>query len=621
MLTADITETSYLDPSTRTATLNDIFLRRLEEAGRDLAYHTEEAPGQFRPVYWPEARRRVLSIAAGLRGLGVSRGDRVAILSEVRSAWVDIDFANLVGGTVTVGIYPTLPPDQVRYILDHAGAVCLFVESTAALAALAPALGTLSSLRTVVVLDPPHAATEGLRTLSWEELLRDGGAVLDTDGDGPWIAEARKARPEDLVTLVYTSGTTGPPKAARLTQANLHYVTETVSGLLHLGPQDRSIVYLPLAHVLQRYTIYLGLKLGLQAWYSRDLKRLPELLLRVRPTVLAAVPRVLEKIHARALATAEGGGPARKLVFDWAMGVGGLHAASSREGRSLGPLQHLQHLVADRLVFTRIREKLGGELKWVVSGGAPLAPAISEWFHSAGVLVIEGYGLTETSAPATTNLPEAFRFGTVGRAIPGTEVEIAADGEVLIRGPGVFAGYDRDEAATARAFDERGFFRSGDIGTLDGDGYLRITDRKKDILITAGGKNVPPANIEHLIKEHRLIGQALVAGDKKPYLVALIALDPDEAPLWAREQGLSDDLAALSAHPAVLEAVGAHIAWTNGKLARYEQIKAWSLLPVPFTVENGLLTPTMKLKRREISAQFAEVLAQMYRRETGQIGE
>lgn len=609
-----------MDPAAPNDTLNDILLRRLDERGRDLAYHKEEAPGRFRPVYWTEARRRVLSLAAAIREAGLERGDRVAILSEVRSCWVDADFANLVGGTVTVGIYPTLPPDQVRYILDHAEVRLLFVETPAQLEALAPVLAALPNLRRIVLFDgapPPSVAN----AQCMDDFLDDGGRRLDKDGEEPWISEARLARPEDTVTIVYTSGTTGPPKGARLSHRNLAYVTRTVASLLDLGPADRSIVYLPLAHILQRYTIYLGLHLGLQAWYSRDLKRLPELLGVVRPTVLAAVPRVLEKIHARALATAEQGGPARKTVFDWAMGVGGLASAAAREGRGLRPFHQVQHRLADRLVLRRIREKLGGSLRWVVSGGAPLAPSISEWFHAAGVLVMEGYGLTETSAPATTNLPDAFRFGTVGKPIPGTSVRIAEDGEVIVRGPGVFGGYWKDAAATGRAIDAEGWFRTGDVGEIDADGYLRLTDRKKDILITAGGKNVPPANIEGLLKEHPLIGQALVAGDRKPYLVALITLDPEEAPLWAKAHALPQDLAALAQEPLVQKEVGAHVAATNARLARYETIKAWSLLSVPFTVDNGLLTPTMKVKRREILHQFGDVVDQLYRREAPQPGE
>lgn len=603
-------------------TLVDVVLAAMRERNKEVAYHEEAGPGQFRAVHWPEARSRTLAIAAALRARGFLRGDRCGIWCDVRSEWVSVDFANILLGLVTIGIYPTLPADQTQYILAHAEVGVLFVEKQSQIDAIAPLLPLCPNLGLLVGIDPNLRPPDGLTVpmMNLESLVQEGLHLLMGAGEESLLEEAQKARPDDLVTVVYTSGTTGKPKGAMLTHRNLVYVTVAVGRLLEMGSEDRSVVYLPLAHILQRYTVYLGVHLGIQAWYTRDIANIGDTIRIVRPTVLAAVPRVLEKIHARAQATADRLPGPRKAIFEWSIDLGHAFSLKSMAGEPLSMLLRIQHRIADRLVHSKIRERLGASLRFVVSGGAPLAQDLSKWFHAAGILVIEGYGLTETSAPATTNLPQAFRFGTVGRAIPGTTVRIADDGEILVRGPGVFTGYWKDDEATRAAMTDDGFFRTGDVGTLDPDGFLRITDRKKDILITASGKNVPPANIENLIKEHRLIGQAIVVGDRRPYLVALVALDPDEAPGWASEQGHGDlPLEQIAQLPDVQQEVARHMASTNGRLARFESVKAWSLLPTPFTVENGLLTPTLKLRRREILQRFPDVIEALYRREAGPV--
>ncbi len=595
-------------------TLNALLLWRWDHADGNPAYY-KEVDDRFLPVTWPEAKRETLELCGGLWARGLERGDKAAILANVHHEWVQCDFANLAMGLVTVGIYPTTTTEQIEYILNHSESRFLVVENQELLDHVAPAVAAYKELQFIATIDKGLRAPDGLTLplFSLSDLRTEGATWLAQHGDEQVFERAMAAEPDDLATLVYTSGTTGPPKGAMLSHRNLFHVSEAVPRILDFLPDDRSVVYLPLAHVLQRYTIYLGLRVNVQAYFTSRLTRLADVLGEVQPTLLAAVPRVLEKIHARAMAKASELRPRQRKVFHWAVAVGGDYAAAQRTGRPVSLSLRLRHAIADRLVLSRIRERLGGAIRLIISGGAPLSPDLSEWFHACGLLVIEGYGLTETSAPATTCTPDAYRFGSVGRAIPDTEVRIADDGEILIRGPGVFGGYFKNEEASKEAFDEDGFFRSGDIGELDSDGFLRITDRKKDILITAGGKNVGPANIENLLKEHPLIGQALVYGDRKPYLVAAITLDPEEALPWAQNQGKEGaTLETLAKDPEVLAQVGAHVEASNQRLARFENLKKWTLLPVPFLPENGYLTPTLKLKRRAIIRDFAHEFEALY---------
>lgn len=596
-------------------TINEVLLWRFAESTHTAAFFVEDGDGGFRPVSFSTCRRDVLALAAALRRRGMAAFDRIGLLSDVRQEWTSCDFAHLLARLITIGIYPTTTPDQVEYILKHSAARLLIVDTPARLEALVPTLATCPHLEGVILMEgvAPSGCTIPVQPLT--ELLELGYQILDEEGEQPTLDEAHAARPEDIVSLVYTSGTTGPPKGVVLTHSNLFHVCESVTGLLPYDESDRGLVYLPLAHILQRYVTYLGLRIGGSGYYVSDLKTLPAAMLAAQPTILAAVPRVLEKIQAKAMATREGLSSFGQGVFDWAFGVGQQVAEMERAGRAPTGWLAVKHRLADRLVLGKVRQKLGGCIKLVISGGAPLAPHLSEWFHAAGILVVEGYGLTETSAPATTNTPSSYRFGTVGQAIPGTDIRIADDGEIEIRGPGVTTGYYRDEDATAAAFTDDGYFRSGDIGDLDSEGFLRITGRKKNIIITAGGKNIGPGRIENLLKEHLLVGQAMVYGDRKPYLVCLLALDPEDAPSWARSEGLeSHNLPELSRHPRVLAALADHVDQVNAQLASYETLKQFEIVEVPFLPENGYLTPTLKLKRRAILADFGAQVEAIYTR-------
>ena len=596
-------------------TVNEIILQRLSDPDDRVLGYAEVGGGGFRPITVGEDRSATLRLAAALHQRGLKKGQAVAILAGVRHEWVQWDFANLLSRLVTIGIYPTSTPDQVLYLLQHSESRVLVLENQDQLDSLAELLRQCPSLQLILSLDGELRAPSSCscELMSMAAFLNEGTIALEQQGQDAVIDRARQAEPDDIATLVYTSGTTGPPKGAMLTHRNLFHVTATVAEIMDFTPADRSLVYLPLAHILQRYSVYLGCRIGITGYYTKRLQDLGAVIGEVRPTVFVGVPRVFEKIHARAVSTAESMSPLRHKVFARAFDVGHQFAACRREGQPVGLWLRIRHLIFDRLVFAKIRAKLGNCVRMAISGGAPLSLTIALWFEAAGILVVEGYGLTETSAPATTCTPTAYRHGTVGRAIPDTEVRIASDGEIEVRGPGVFRGYFKDEAATSDAFTADGFFKTGDIGTLDEDGFLTITDRKKDIIITAGGKNVAPANIENLLKQHPLIGQAMVYGDRRPYLVCVIALDPDEAPSWVAQHGLpKDSLKTLRDQPSVRAAIDAHVAASNAQLAPYETLKQWFVADEPFVPENGYLTPTLKLRRRVIIDHYSTELENMY---------
>jgi long-chain acyl-CoA synthetase len=595
-------------------TINHVLLWRIENVERDVVYYAETPEGSFVAVSPQQARRNNTGWAAALLRRDLPVGTRVAILASVRAEWVECDIGNLLARLVTIGIYPTSTPDQIAYILQHSESRVLVIGDQAEMDRCASVLGQCPKLDLIVTMDSDVDVPEGLdvEVATLEEVRREGDAAL-AGGDQWLLDHAAQAEPDDMITLVYTSGTTGPPKGAVLTHRNLFHVTDAVNSIFRFRDDQVGLVYLPLAHILQRYAVYQGLRFGGVGYYSSRMTALGELLPEIKPHVLAAVPRVLEKIHAKAQARVETMSPFRQQVFRWAFRIGLAVTAKERRGQTPTWWELVQRRVADRLVFRKIRARLGGNIEFIVSGGAPLAPELATWFQAAGLLVIEGYGLTETSAPATTNTPDVQRIGTVGKAIPGTVVKLDTDGEILVKGAGVFQGYFKDEAATAAAFDEDGFFRTGDIGEIDDDGFVTITDRKKDLIITAAGKNIAPANIENLLKQHRLVGQAMVHGDRRKYLTCLLSLCPEEAPLWAAEQGLEDpSLAGIAALERVQTDLEEHVQAVNARLARYESVKKWTLLPLAFEIDNGYLTPTLKLKRRTITQDFREHLDAFY---------
>jgi long-chain acyl-CoA synthetase len=546
--------------------------------------YLEEHPDGWHEVSWQEAARRVDALANGLLARGVGRGDAVAVLARTRLEWVLLDWALMTIGAVVVGIYPTSTAKECAYILAHSEAVLAFVEDEAQ-------RGKLASV---------HAETPSVRMLvRFDEL-----PALEAEGRGyaashPGAVEAAGAdvQEDDLATLIYTSGTTGPPKGCMLTHTNLVTAALRVQTNLDDG-SDTILLFLPLAHTFGRLVHQSAAYYGSTVGFVADPTRVAEALAAMRPTVLPAVPRIYEKIHAGVLDQIEGAGGAKRTIGLWALGVGARASRLRRAGRPVPALLAAQERLADRLVFAKVKQKLGGRLRVGVSGAAPLGMDVLEFFHALGMLVVEGYGLTETASSLSVNDPDDFRFGTVGRAVAGTEVRLDEDGEILVRSDTVFAGYFKDPEATAAAFTADGWFRTGDVGEIDADGFLKITDRKKDLIITAGGKNVAPQNLENALKASRFVSQALVVGDRRPYLVALVTLDPAEAAATGRDPR---------------ELVQEIVDEVNRDRVRVEQIKRFAILPRDFTQEDGEVTPTLKLRRKVVHEHFADEIADLYR--------
>jgi long-chain acyl-CoA synthetase len=556
-------------------TAPELWRDAVRDAPDEPAYLEETADG-WRPVSWDEAAERVDELARGLLARGVRHGDRVAVLSRTRLEWILLDWAVMSIGAVVVGLYPTSSAKECVYILGHCEAVLAFAEDDEQTRKLVSIRGALPSLREIIPFD-------------WLEKLEADGRL------------ARHLQPEpvaedDLATLIYTSGTTGPPKGCMLTHRNLVTAAiRVVEGMNH--PGDVVLLFLPLAHSYGRLAHQAASHRGATVALVADVTRVPEALAEVRPTVLPAVPRVYEKVHANTLGEIERAGGLRRRIGLWALGVGARTSRARREGARVGRLLALKERIADRLVFAKVRERLGGRLRVGVSGAAPLSTGVMEFFHALGVPVVEGYGLTETASSATVNEPGDFRIGTVGRPVDGAEVRLAEDGEILIRSASVFAGYYKEPEATAAALTDDGWLRTGDVGVLDDEGFLRITDRKKDLIITAGGKNIAPQNLENALKASRFVSQALVVGDRRPYVTALVTLDEAEiASSDLEPQGLVQDL----------------VDDVNRDRTRVEQIKRFAILPRDFSQEEGEVTPTLKLRRRIIHEHFADEIEQLY---------
>jgi long-chain acyl-CoA synthetase len=545
------------------------------------AYLVEEN-GAWREVSWSEAAERVENLANGLLGRGVGKGDAFGILARNTLEWTLFDFALAHVGAVGAAIYANSSPADVRYVLEHSEAVGVLCEDDAQRAKVEEGRATLPRLRHVLTFaDLPALEEEGRAYRdAHPEALDDAVAAIDE---------------EDIFTFIYTSGTTGPPKGCMIRHRNYYAMVATVDDLPdHSAPGDVMLLYLPLAHNFGRLMHLSGPYVGYAIAFLPDPLDVARVLPEVRPTILPSVPRVYEKVHTAITSTfAEATGVKRRLI-DWALRVGRRESALRQQGKALPFGLAVQHRLADRLVYSKVKSRLGGKLRIGVSGGAPLAKDIIEFFAALDVLILEGYGLTECTTGATINRPTRYRFGTVGPALPSVELRVADNGEVLIKSDTVFGGYFKDEEATREILSDNGWLCSGDVGHIDGDGFLTITDRLKDILVTAGGKNVAPQNLENALKTHAVISQALVLGDRRPYIAALITL--------------SEDVDPTTAEPAVQRAVDE----VNSELSRFEQIKRFTILPRDFTLEDGEVTPTMKLKRRVCQEHFAAEIEALY---------
>jgi long-chain acyl-CoA synthetase len=550
--------------------------------------------GAMHDISFRELAARAQAIAGGLIGLGVQPGDRVAILGSTRPEWTIADCGALSAGATVVPIYHTNSPEECAYVLSHSGARVLICEDAEQLRKIESVRHELPDLEHVFTMVPV-----------------DGAAPLDgLDGD----AEIVEVAPSDPATIVYTSGTTGPPKGCVLTHANCVATMRMYEEQLRdeLRPGVVTFMFLPLAHSLARVVQFVTLDVGATlAFWSGDPKRLLDDIAEARPMYLPSVPRVFEKIHARALAAVEEASPVRRRLFNWAVATGARARAAERRGETAGPLLRAGSRVADRLVLARVRDLFGGELRLGLTGAAPIGREVLEFFDACGVLVLEGYGMTETCAAATLNTRREFRFGTVGRPLPGSEVAIADDGEILMRGPHVFGGYHRDEEATRDTFED-GWLCSGDLGAIDDEGYVAVTGRKKDLIITSSGKNISPTNLETALRETRWISQAVVYGDNHPYLVALLTIDPDEVETLAARAGVPADLSAMVDDPRVHAVVQESVDEVNARFARIEQIKRFAILDHDLSQAADELTPTLKVKRANVNDRYRRELEGLY---------
>ncbi len=563
-----------------------------------LRFHRD---GRWQDLSWRDFLSRVEAIAGGLAALGIEPGDRVAILSANRPEWALVDLGSLAAAAVVATVYPTLTPDETAFVIGHSGAKAVFVEDASQLEKVHAIRDRLPLLRHVILLEG-ESTGDALALTAVEMLAR-------TDTSRAVVDRAAMAPRTTPLTIVYTSGTTGVPKGAILTHGNVIGTLDAV--LQAFGDVSRlrlNLSFLPLAHALERIAgHFLPLYLGRTIAYARSLDTLAEDFVAIRPDFAVAVPRVFEKVANRILAQVDGKSPLARALFRWALAVGSRRSQLAENGSPIPLSVRVKQSLADLLVAGRIRAHLGGRIQLFVSGGAPLAEHVARFFHAMGILVCEGWGATETSAPATWNTPSAFRLGSVGRPLPGIEVKTAADGELLVRGPNVFAGYHDDPEATAAVLQPDGFYCTGDIGTVDADGFYYITDRKKELIILASGKNIAPQKIEGMLRQRAPISNAMAFGDRHPFLVALVTVD--RTVLSARYPDLAS---AGPSDKGLRELIAGEISAVNEKLARFEQIKRFAVVEPDFTPEGGELTLTLKLKRRVVEGRHRATLEALY---------
>jgi long-chain acyl-CoA synthetase len=571
------------------------------EAGRPGPAYLVEADDGWREVSWAEADERVREYANGFLARGVRKGDNVAILARNSLEWALVDFALAHTGAVGVPVYASSSPRDVGYLLSHSEAVAVVCEDATQLAKVEEVASELPSLQHVLT----YHDLEGLATHGRDHAAANPTALDEATAE---IGE------DDLFTIIYTSGTTGPPKGCMLSNRNYFEMATVVDRMeeTYYREDDVMLLYLPLAHNYGRLMLLLGAHVGFTIAFLADPLRVADVLPQVRPTLLPSVPRVYEKVHTAVQARFDAATGVKRRLIDWALPIGREVSRLEGERKPVPGGLRRKHRLADRLVFSKVREPFGGRLRMPGSGGAPLSKEIIEFFDAVGIRIAEGYGLTECTTAASVNRPDDYRFGSVGRPLPGCEVRIADDGEIELRSETVFQGYYKDPEATAAVLTPDGWLKTGDIGHLDEDGYLHITDRKKDILVTAGGKNVAPQNIENDLKTSKYVSQALVVGDARPYVAALITLDPMEVGRWASENGVDGDPAALAADERVRTLVQEVVDDANRERSRFEQVKRFAVLPRDFSMEEGEITPTLKVRRRAVQEHFASQIEALY---------
>jgi long-chain acyl-CoA synthetase len=570
--------------------------RKAVAAGRTNPAYLVEHGDHWHEISWAEAATAVEELANGLLSLGLKQGDSFGILARTTAEWCLFDFALGSIGVVPAPVYPSSSAKDTHYVLDHSEAVGVLVEDDEQLAKVREG-GEIPRLQHVY------------RFADLDE-LRAKGREFSAANPTALAAASAAIGDDDLFTYIYTSGTTGPPKACMILNRNYYDMVAKVDMVPRfIGPEDTLLLYLPLAHNFGRCLHLLAAYEGFTTAFCPDPLRVGEVAVSVRPTVLPSVPRVYEKVHTAVLASFDEATGVKRKLIDWALDVGRRVSVLRQEGRPVPAGLAAQHKLADKLVFSKVKKKLGGRLRFGISGGAPLAKEIAEFFHVLDIPILEGYGTTECTTASNVNMLERYRFGTVGPALPGIDLKLAEDGELLVRSTTVFAGYYKDPEATKAVLGEDGWLRTGDIASIDEDGFVTITDRKKDILVTAGGKNVAPQNIENDLKASRFISQAVVLGDRKPYVSALITLDEAEVQKWA---GTDAPIEALARDERVRELIQGVVDDVNRERSRFEQIKRFVIPSRDFSAEHDEITPTLKLRRRVVQEHFAQEIEDLY---------
>ena len=585
------------------ATINDLFLTAATHNKSDCLVH--KVDGEWKNVSTAQLVDGVCRVASALQQMNVQPGDRVALMAENGPHWPTVDFASLAMGAVLVPIYPTLTPDQAAYIANDCGAKVLFVEGDERLQGLLGERGNMPAVDTFVGIGA--AGADGVHSL--DELLANNEPIAWDELE----SKAKAVTADDLATFIYTSGTTGNPKGVMLSHGNIASNIEAALQCMDITSELTALSFLPLSHSFERTVDYIYFYRGATIAYAESVQAVGQNLGEIKPHMFVSVPRVYEKVLARVHENVAKSSSTKQKIFHWAEGVA-REALPYRLKHERPPgLLGIKLALADKLVFTKLKERLGGRFQFAMSGGAPLSADIAQFFWGAGIEIYEGYGLSETSPVLTVNRPDAVKLGTVGPVVPGVTLRIAEDGEILAQGPNIMKGYHNLPEKTAEAIDKEGWFHTGDIGEIDDEGFLKITDRKKEIIVNAYGKNVAPAPIENALKASRFIEQAVVIGDKRKFLSALLVPDFATLEVWAGEQGLStSDRSALLQDGKVRDLYESEIKTVNGRLAKYELIHAFDLLPDEFTIETGELTPTQKIKRRIINTKYADVIEGIY---------
>ena len=592
--------------------LSRIFRQQAGKYGDRLAVE-KRLQGEWQGWSWRQYYETSRAIGLGLYKLGIRKGDRVALLSENRLEWVASDLGIIGIGACTVPSYVTLQAAEVTYIIGNSGSKVFIAENGEAVQKVRGETGRCPDLEKIVVMDTEGCDLSDPMLLSFADLIRLG-RELEAREPGLFERLTDTIETADLATLVYTSGTTGPPKGAMITHRNILAIFEGLDAVVPAYETDVTVPFLPLCHVFERVAgHFYGMKVGITTHYAQSFDTIVEDIQAKKPTIILAVPRVCEKIYARIVAQVKHQPAWKQRVFEWAKDVGARSGALRERKKPVPPVLGLQHKIAYRLVYKKLNEALGGRVRWMTAAGAPLSREITDFFNASGVFVIEGYGMTETTAPVSLNVIDDYRFGTTGKPLPCNQVRIAPDGEILVRGDNVISGYWKMPAQARDVFTPDGWLMTGDIGRLDEDGFLAITDRKKDLIITSGGKNIAPQNIEGLFLKDPLFEHVLVIGDRRKYLTALITLNFAEAARLAEKDGMPfADPRELLDRPDFLAIAGRHVAERNRHLARFETIKDYRIVREPFSERTGELTPSLKLKKKVVMEKYRELIEGMY---------